>query len=123
MNNYIKKSAKKTKSKIDDRIVNTITKPLRIFIFIIGFDIALKSLSVLIPYSSWIDGIFFVLSLFIVSLIVSKILTVLISSWLTAHKRFRRIPRLIGKIITITIVETIIRGKAMIDRRFPLFFL
>lgn len=103
MNNYIKKIVKRTKSKVDDRIINAITKPLRIFIIIIGFDIALKSLSILLPYSSWISGIFFVFSLFIVAFIVSKILIFLISDLLTAHKRFKRIPRLIGKIITITI--------------------
>jgi len=103
MNNYVKKIAKKTKTKIDDEVLNAITNPLKIFIIILGLEISLKSLSIFIPYDSWINGIFFVIFVVLLSLIASKILMVLISNWLTDRKRFRKMPKLISKVITIII--------------------
>src|SRR3989344_3618354 len=70
---YVKRITKKTKSDIDDIILSIITKPLYILIIFIGLYLALKSLSALAPYSSWIDGTFFVITVLIVSLLVSKV--------------------------------------------------
>jgi len=103
LKNYMRKIVKKTKTKIGGIILEIVIKYLYIFIIFIGLYAALKSLSIFTPYESRIDGIFFVIFVFIISLVVSRILTVLISDWLTVRKRFKRIPKLIGKIITIAI--------------------
>jgi len=103
MNNYMKKLAKKTKGKFDDNILKIITSPLCIFIILAGTYIALRSLTTFAQHDLWLNRLFFIASVVLASFIVSKILTILISDWLTVHRRFRRIPKLIGKIITITI--------------------
>jgi len=101
--NYIKKIAEKTKTKIDDIIFEVVTKYIYLFIILIGIYVALEYLSILIPYAPQVDGMFFIVSVLMVSLVVSRILNVLIGDWLTVHRRFKRMPQLIGKIITIFI--------------------
>jgi len=100
---YVKRITKKTKSDIDDIILSIITKPLYILITVIGIYLALKSLSMSNPYSSWIDGTFFIIIVLIVSLLVSKVVSTLTSRWLNVQKRFEKTPKLINKIITVVI--------------------
>ncbi len=57
---YLKEFVAQTKSDIDDAILKIITKPLCIFVVFTGFYFALKSLSVLAPYSTEINNVFFV---------------------------------------------------------------
>ncbi len=100
---YIKKLTEKTKSDIDDIILKMITKPLSSFIFFVGLYFALKSLSILIPYMPWIDRAFFVVFVWVISLLISRTLAVLTSRWLKVQKRFEKTPKLINKVVTITI--------------------
>lgn len=103
LKNYVKKLTKKTRSDIDDVILKIITRPLYILIILVGLFAALKSLSALVPYSLWIDRIFFIVSALIVSFLVSKVLTVLITRWLRVQKRFEKTPQLINKLVSVTI--------------------
>ncbi len=100
---YVKRIVKKTKSDIDDIILSIITKPLYILIIFIGLYLALKSLSALAPYTVWIDGTSFVITVLIVSFLVSKVISILISRWLKVQKRFEKTPKLINKIIVAVI--------------------
>lgn len=100
---YVKRITQKTKSDIDDIILSIITKPLYILIIFIGLYLALKSLSALAPYSLWIERTFFVITVLIVSLLVSKVVSILTSRWLKVQKRFEKTPKLINKIITVVI--------------------
>jgi len=96
---YLKAFAARTKTDIDDIILKIITKPLCIFIFFAGFYFALKSLSVLAPFSAKIDAVFFVGTVLLLSLIVSRILGVLISRWLRVQKKFERMPKLMSSVV------------------------
>ena len=103
MKNYIKKLTEKTKSDIDDTLLKLITKPVSILLFVIGLYFSLKSLSILIPYTLWIDRLFFVIFMLVISLLASRILSFLTSRWLKVKKRFEKTPRLLSKIVTIVI--------------------
>jgi len=103
MNSQMRKLVKKTESDFDDILLEIIKKPLRNFIVLIGFYVSLKNLSDLSPYSSWINLLFFLLLVINAAVIISRVLNVFVMSMLKVHKRFRRTPQLIGKIITATI--------------------
>lgn len=100
---YLKRLAEKTKTDIDDIIIKSVKKPLYVLIIFAGLYFALKSLSILIPYTMWIDGISFVVSVLIVSVMSSRILTFLISRWLKVQKRFEKTPKLINKIAIVMV--------------------
>lgn len=103
LRNYIKKITQKTKSDIDDIILNIITKPLCILIILAGLYFALKSLSILSQYKQWISSVFFVLAILLITFIASKALSVLISRVLKVQKRFEKTPKLINKIVSVVI--------------------
>jgi small-conductance mechanosensitive channel len=100
---YLKAFAARTKTDIDDIILKIITKPLCIFIIFAGLYFALKSLSVLALYSTKIDSIFFVGTVLLLSLIVSRILGVLISRWLKVQKKYEKMPKLMGNVVAVVI--------------------
>lgn len=100
---YVKKITEKTKNDLDDILLSLATKPIYVLIILIGLYIALKSLSLLANYSVWVDGAFFVVAVLVISLLMSKIISVLITRLLKVQKRFEKTPKLINKIITITI--------------------
>ena len=100
---YIKKLTERTKSDIDDALLKIITKPVSILIFVIGLYFSLKSLSILIPYSLWMDRMFFVIFVLAISLLASRILSFLTSRWLKVQKRFEKTPQLLNKIVTVVI--------------------
>ncbi len=96
---YLKAFAGRTKTDIDDIILKITTKPLCIFILLTGFYFALKSLSALAPFSAKIDAVFFVGTVLLLSLIVTRILSVLISRWLKVQKKFEKMPKLMGNVV------------------------
>jgi small-conductance mechanosensitive channel len=100
---YVRGIAARTKTDIDDIILKIITKPLCIFIMFAGLYFALKSLSVFAPYFTQLDAIFFVGTVLLLSLIISRILGVLLSRWLKVQKKYEKMPKLIGNMVAIVI--------------------
>ena len=103
MTRYFRKIIEKTKTDIDDMLLRIVKKPLCIFIILVGFYFGLKSLSILRPYSFWIDRIFFIVSALLLSLIVTRVLSVLVSRWLKVQKRFEKTPKLISTVVSIVV--------------------
>nr|QNO53363.1 large-conductance mechanosensitive channel MscMJLR [Methanosarcinales archaeon ANME-1 ERB6] len=100
---YVGGLAARTKTDIDDIILKIVTKPVRILIMFAGLYFALKSLSDLEKYSAEMGGIFFVGSILLLSLIVSRILGVLVSHWLRVQKKYEKMPKLMGNVVAIVI--------------------
>jgi small-conductance mechanosensitive channel len=100
---YLKAFAARTKTDIDDIILKIITKPLCIFIIFAGLYFALKSLSWLEPYALSIDGGFFVGTVLLVSLILSRISRVLLDLGLRVQKRFEKMPKLMSHVVAVFI--------------------
>ena len=100
---YMRELAARTKTDIDDTILKIVTKPVCIFIMFAGLYFALKSLSDLEKYSAEIGGVFFVGSILLLSLIVSRILGVLVSHWLKVQKKYEKMPKLMGNVVAIVI--------------------
>jgi len=99
-------------------IFKKISKPVFAIIFLIGLYTALELLNSLDKYKFWIDGIFFVILIFIAALLASRIITVLMIGWLKVRKGFERTPGLLNKTITVIIfvvAVAIILGYFNID--------
>ena len=100
---YVRGLAARTKTDVDDTILEILTKPLSIFIVFAGLYFALKSLSGLEPYAPYIDGVFFVGTVLLVSLILSQISRVLLDLWLRVQKRYEKMPKLMSHVVAVFI--------------------
>lgn len=103
LNKYVKRIVRQTKSDIDDMLLEILRKPFYVLIILGGSFFSLKFLSLLAPYSLWIDRIFFVCIVLVISLSAKKILSILVSRWFEVQKRFEKTPQLISKILTVII--------------------
>ncbi len=101
--NYVRQLAARTKTDIDDLIVDILAKPVYIIIVFTGLYSALRSLSQLEPYFTYIDGIFFVGTVLLVALIISDILRILLSFWLKTQKQYEKMPKLLSHVAAIFI--------------------
>lgn len=103
LNVYIKKLTGKTKTDIDDIIIGHIEKPLRIFIMAGAFFLGLETLKIISPYKIWIDRLFFVLAIFLISKVLVGVFNVLVTRWFARQHGFERSPKLINLVIKISI--------------------
>jgi small-conductance mechanosensitive channel len=76
-NRYFSKWAQKTETTLDDDIIDAVKSFIVILVIIIGIEYALSPLSFLQPYSSTLDGVFFVIEIFLSAFAVTKISNVL----------------------------------------------
>ena len=98
----IKKITEKSKI-LDENVLKGIINPSYLFINFVGIYHVLKILSVLDPYRIVIKKIFFIISVILLSIIISRVLNVLINRWLKVQKKFEKTPKLINKILTVII--------------------
>lgn len=113
MYNYVKKLTEKTKSNIDDLLFKFTAKPVYFLILLIGLYFGLRSISVYAKYSIQLDTIFFVLTVFGISYIISRIIAVFVSESLKVQKKYEKTPQLINKIVSIIIY--LIAGMIILD--------
>ena len=99
----VKKVTDKTNTDIDDIILKIIKKPLHILVILCGLYFGLKCLSVFNPFALWLDRIFFVTSVLLISYVAAKILSIFISKWLKVQQKFEKTPKLIAKITSIVV--------------------
>ncbi len=100
---YVKRLTKRTKTDLDDIILDLVSRPSHYLINFLGLYLAVKSLSVLAKYEIWINRIFFVIAVLLVSMLVSRMLKVFIDRWLKTNKKFERIPQLLNKMIAVVV--------------------
>jgi small-conductance mechanosensitive channel len=84
-------------------ILKQLSIPVFFLVFIIGLYTSLKTLSRLDEYYLVIDGAFFVITMLIIALLVSRIITVITMGWLKVRRGFKRTPGLLNKAITVLI--------------------
>src|SRR3989339_16970 len=99
----LKKLMDKTKSDLDNMIVDVISRPLYLTTLIAGLQIALYQLSYIEQFKYIANPIFFIIYVLIGTSIVAKIFTALVTRWLKVKKQFDATPNLISKMATFTI--------------------
>lgn len=100
---YLKKIAQKTKTDIDDVLLQIFTKPLYIFILLLGLYFGLISLSSLKAHSQLLTKIFKVIFIFLFAYVLAKTISFLIIRWLKVEKKFEKTPRIIGVFLSFVI--------------------
>lgn len=91
------------KRRYSEFILKQITKPLLLLMFFIGLYAAVKSLSIYYQYKFLFDGTFFVVTILLAGLLISRIITVIFIGYLKIRRGFERPPKLINKAIGIVI--------------------
>lgn len=100
---FLLKLTAKTKSRLDDIAVRRITAPVAVFVIFLGIYFALKHLSYLSKYQSWVHGTFFVVISLLVSWFVAGLLGAFIGKWLQVHKKYQKTPQLLNKVVVIVV--------------------
>ena len=103
LKSYLCKLAEKSKTDIDDILLKIITKPIFILVILVGLYFALKSMSIMTPYTALLNGAFFVFSVLLSTLVVARVLNILVVRGLKVQKKFEKTPQLISKIISVVI--------------------
>jgi small-conductance mechanosensitive channel len=76
---YFSSWAKKTKTSLDDEIIQNTKRPIYFFVIIVGFYYAIDQLSILKPFQYYITQIFLVAEVFLVAYIITRIINVILS--------------------------------------------
>ena len=84
-------------------ILKQLSKPIIFLFFIIGLYSAIRQLSIINEYQLLINGLFFVLTTFILALFISRIISVIMIGYLKIRKGFERPPKLINMTVSIII--------------------
>ncbi len=100
---YLKKLSAGTKTDLDDKMIQVLTRPVYNLILLFGLFIASKNLTLLENHTLFIDRTFFALTVLLVSFVLSKIISVLIARWLQVQKKYQKTPQLITKVVTVVI--------------------
>lgn len=97
------KLVKKTKTNVDDLVVQETTKPVFLLIIFIGLYFSINTFAMASSYVYYVNRAFFVIIILIIAWIITKIFKILIPHWLRVQKRYESTPRLITKIISVVI--------------------
>jgi len=100
---YARKITERTKSELDDKILEISIKPIFVFVIIVGIYFALISVSFLRDFHPWFKKLFFATVVLLFASVISKIFTLLVSRLLRLQGKFKKTPKLIARIISITI--------------------
>jgi small-conductance mechanosensitive channel len=103
LDKYVKRLTRKTKSEIDDLIVEAIHLPLYIGIMLVGLYFALKRLTILIPYEQLIGQAFYVIFVLVVAFVFQKILGAVFSGWFTKRKGVDKTPKVLMRIVYLAV--------------------
>jgi len=100
---FIVKRIVDKKKKYGEFILKQISLPILILVLFVGLYTSFVSLTVLDKFYLWVDGAFFIITVFISALLISRILSVLMHSWLKVRRGFERTPGLLNKTINVII--------------------
>jgi small-conductance mechanosensitive channel len=76
-NRYFSRWAAKTETTLDDDIIDAVKSFVVIIVIILGIEYALSPLSFLQPYSDTLQGIFFVIEVFLIAFAITKVSNIL----------------------------------------------
>jgi small-conductance mechanosensitive channel len=99
-------------------ILKQLTKPIIYLFILIGFYTAIRQLMILNDYRTIIDGSFFITTIFVFALLISRIISVIMLGYLKIKRGFDRPPKLINMTVSIIIyiaAIAVILGYFQID--------
>ena len=100
---YVRQVTRKTKTDLDDAILDTVSKPVYFLVLLVGVYVSLNFLPETAEHRAALDGLFFVVGALLTALTLSQVTNIFISRWLKVRKQFEKTPMLVSKGITIVI--------------------
>ena len=113
----VRKIAGKKKS-YGEFILKQLSKPIFYLFILVGVYSALRQLIILTDYHLLIDGSFFIITTFVLALLISRIISVIMLGYLKIKKGFERPPKLINMTVNFVIyivAFAVILGYFQID--------
>jgi small-conductance mechanosensitive channel len=102
-NKYVKNLTQKTATDVDDHLLKIAATPLYLILLLSGVYYALNTLTVMQRYLLWVDRLFYVVIIFIVASVVTRVLSLLVSRWFNVDKQLEKTPKLVNKIVGIIV--------------------
>lgn len=99
----IKKLTSKTKTDLDDAIIDIIGRPLYAVVFVIATHYSILKFGSLNGYVSQINDGFFALYTLLISYALAHSISLLVTRWIKVKKRFEKTPKLISKLASLAI--------------------
>ncbi len=103
LNTGVHRLTARTETDLDDRVLHIASGPFQMIVFMVLFYQALIIVQIPSPYDRWIDRSYIVVIAMVAATVVSRSAVLLISHWLAVEKQYERSPKLVGKIISVTI--------------------
>jgi small-conductance mechanosensitive channel len=100
---YVHKLVSKTETTLDDELLKVLTRPFYIYMVSFGLEVALLRLIDIERYELWTTNGFFVLYVLLTALVISRVLKVMLSHWLTTQKNYEKTPMLLGKVVAVIV--------------------
>jgi small-conductance mechanosensitive channel len=94
----IKKLTSKTKTDLDDAIIEIVSRPLYSVVFVIAAHYSILTFAALNGYLPIVNDVFYVVYVLLASYALSHSISLLVTRWMKIKKRFEKTPKLISKI-------------------------
>jgi len=94
-----KKITEKTETDLDDIILKISARPIFYLILLVGAWLAIHPLTILTNHPTLRDGIFFVVTVLLVSWMISRVFVLLSTRWFVSHRNLKGSPKLINIIV------------------------
>ncbi|MEM2974670.1 MAG: mechanosensitive ion channel family protein, partial [Candidatus Micrarchaeia archaeon] len=103
LRNYAHKITVRTKSDLDDKLVEASSKPIYLLIIAAGLYFAADRISAVDPYAESMNILFSAIFVFSGAYLIAKILSVFVNHSLKVQKKYEKTPQLINKIVAVVV--------------------
>lgn len=90
---------RKTKTDLDDIILDNTKGPTYVILIAVGVYHAIKTLPFIDPYMGYVKGAFFIIAVITAAWIIQRIVNILIPRWLVVSKSFEKTPKILSRVI------------------------
>jgi len=103
LDKYIRHFTKKTKTDLDDKMLNALETPFLAGVVLLGIYISLLSVKFLNGNMAIINGAYFVLGVLWASFVLYRIIKVFMEKWISINPAFQSMPKLVMKVLSILV--------------------
>ncbi|MBI2546017.1 mechanosensitive ion channel family protein [Candidatus Woesearchaeota archaeon] len=103
INKYVKHAAKKTRTDIDDRLLEALEGPFVLGIVLIGIYVSIMQVSYFEQIKSYIDDFFFILAVLWAIFVLHRVTQVVLQKWILMNPGYQSMPKIFMKVVNIFI--------------------
>jgi len=100
---YLKQITAKTKTTIDDELIDSAARPLDFLVLICGAYLALQTIPSFAPYLGWAQAIAYVIIMITLASVVSRTVGILLTHWMRVKSTYQKAPQVLQKGLAVVI--------------------